>query len=420
MSSRTSLVLGAQWGDEGKGRIVDHRAKNTDVVVRYHGGGNAGHTIKIGETETVLHLLPSGIMRRGMMNLVGPGVVCDPEVLVAELDIARRSGATVYMDRSAPVVLPIHKLLDGAREGAKSGAIGTTKRGIGPTYEDLASRRAMKLGDLTSRRRAKETLTAQGYYEERCALARHYECDPMTLDQTLDWCMRFSDEIVPYLADTRALVAELEHGGARILFEGAQGVLLDVLHGSQPFCTSSSCTAGGASATFGVYAFDRVTGVAKAYMTRVGAGPFPTELLDASGEALREAGREFGSTTGRPRRCGWLDLVALRYACRMGGVTDLVITKLDVLRGFDPLFICTGYIFEGRPLGPFETLTSRVLHEAVPIYTRMPGWFEDITACRSFHDLPTSANDYVRYVEKFVGIKVLGVSVGPEREQFVT
>lgn len=415
----TTVIVGAQWGDEGKGKITHAESENADAVVRYGGGANAGHTLVVDGKERVTHVLPSNIVRAEGRAMTGPGVVHDLEVVRDELRIAQEYGASVFLDRSAPIVLPIHKLIDGAREAsAKGGKLGTTKRGIGPCYEDLVSRRGVKLGDLTSERRLREALTERGYYAERQSVARHHGAEPMSLDETVEWCMQFQDDIVPHLADVRHLIAQMVQSRRNVLFEGAQGVLLDVIQGSRPYCTSSHCTAGGASTTMGVYGFDRVIGVAKAYLTRVGAGPFPTELHD--GEWLRKKGNEYGATTGRPRRCGWLDLVALKYACRVGGVTELAITKLDILSGVGDVYVSDRYLFEGKPLGKLETLTSRVLRESKTQLVRFAGWDEDITEVRKIRDLPENARAYIGYIRRYVGVPVTMVSVGPEPQQVAT
>ena len=421
MSQGQAIVgIGTQWGDEGKGRVTDLVAADVGCTVRFNGGANAGHTLVVGDKKYVTHLLPSGMVRPGMINMVGPYVVCDLEEMVRELEIAQACGSAVYLDRSTPVVLPIHKLIDAGREAqAGKSAIGTTGRGIGPAYEDFWSRRAIKLGDLVSERRLRAALTERNYYAEKQALARYLGVNPVSLDQVVAWCMQFSCQIKPLLADVREMIASSLNNGVNVFFEGAQGVLLDTIHGSQPFTTSSCCTAGAVAATMGVHHFDRVIGVAKAYVTRVGEGPFPTEQINQFGQQLAQRGGEVGATTGRPRRCGWLDLVALRYACRVAGITELIITKLDVLSGFSVLPVCQLYRFEGRPLGRYETLTGRVLREAEPVYTDHVGWSRDISECRSLANLPSAAVLYVENIASFTGVPVVGISVGPERDQYI-
>ncbi|TAL51100.1 adenylosuccinate synthetase [Patescibacteria group bacterium] len=368
----TTVILGAQWGDEGKGKIVDRKSsklRRGSLCVRHSGGANAGHTTRVGDEKFVTHVLPSGIMNGGVLNLIGPAVACDLAVMREELTIAKRFGSEVAIDRSAPVVLPPHFLLDGLREDrAGEKKIGTTRRGIGPVFSAFFARNAVRMGDLTNADKVRASLLERHYYDEMAALIRLHEGTPPTCDEIVEWCMQFAPTMRPLLADTRQIVWEAHRENRDILFEGAQGVLLDIYNGSQPDTTSSLCTLAGVSATFGVYRFDHVIGVAKAYATRVGSGPFPTELMDETGERIRVLGNEFGATTGRPRRCGWLDLPALIYACRMGGITELAMTKGDALEGFDEVRVATRYVFEGRPIS-LDTLTSRVLREAQVHYS---------------------------------------------------
>ncbi|MEY4723124.1 MAG: adenylosuccinate synthetase [Candidatus Parcubacteria bacterium] len=416
----SSVVVGLQFGDEGKGAVVDRIAPRGAAVVRFNGGSNAGHTIILPDGSTLAtHALPSGIAHPGMINMLGPNCLADLGEVIKECKVAETYGATVVLDRSAPFALPIHKVIDAGRESRSGGsAIGTTKRGIGPGFEDLASRRAPKLGDLTSAPRIRAALTERGFYEERAAVARHLGYDPSSLEETVEWCMQRSADIVPLLGDTRRIVRELLAAGDGVLFEGAQAVGLDVLQGSQPYTTSSVCTAAGVSMSYGIYDM-RVIGVAKAYVTRVGAGPFPTKLDDDVGAWLRVQGHEFGSTTGRPRDCGWLDLVQLRANCHFGGVREIALTKLDVLSGMDEIKVCIGYEFDGRRITRYETLTGRVMREATPVYAVVPGWQEDISGCRRFEDLPLNAQKYVLMVSSSLGIPVVGVGVGPGRQQYV-
>lgn len=421
-----TVVLGAQWGDEGKGKIIDALAEDADIIVRFNGGANAGHTIVIQDKTYAIHLLPSGIFRAGKMNLVGPGVACDLEVLSKELALADQFGSRVMLDESAPIVLPLHRLIDAARESsAGSASIGTTKRGIGPVYSDFWLRRGITLGDLRSSDRLHGALNRGKYWTELFAVSSMhgghnierslgYPFNLFNDSDTIDWLMSFADLIVPYLGDTRAVVEHaVDH--QNILFEGAQGVLLDAFHGSRPYCTSSLCTAAGVSATFGVYDFQHVYGAAKAYCTRVGAGPFPTELFDERGEELRRRGHEFGTTTGRARRCGWLDLPALRYACRMGGITELVITKLDVLTKFPNVRVCEAY----RHADPSQTLTTPVLASVHPEYCRTRQWRDDLSDITLFDDLPYEAQVYLNTIEAVTKCDVTGLGVGPERHQIL-
>ena len=414
------VIVGAQWGDEGKGKIVDEYAGTADMVIRFNGGANAGHSLHIGGEKFVTHLLPSGIVRRGMSNIVGPGVVCSLDALREELMVAERCGSEVFLDRSAPVIHAIHRWFDAARESGGR-MIGTTKRGIGPAYEDVGSRRTVSLGDLVNPDRVRNALEANGYYLERLAASGSY-IDVTTpfpeLDQIIDDLMSYRDLVMPRLSDTRMLVHQALADGKRLIFEGAQGVMLDVYHGSKPYTTSSGCTAATIGSTFGVHQFDAVIGITKAYATRVGEGPFPTELKDAIGEKLQDLGQERGATTGRLRRCGWLDLPALAYAVRIGGITELIVTKLDILSEFDEIQLCTGYTFENRPVHPFETLTTRVLREAQPIFESMPSW-GNIKNCRFTSNLPTPALNYLDRIKRATNIPIVAVGIGPEREQLI-
>lgn len=416
--SRT-VVVGAQWGDEGKGKIVDELASQACMITRFNGGGNAGHTLWVGDRKYVIHILPSGIVRSDTVNLSGPGVIHDLETVRDELKIAKDHGAEVVLDHSASVVLPLHKEIDGARETNSQKAIGTTKRGIGPCYEDAASRRGVKLGHLVSADTLRSALVDNGYYKERTEVLRHHGVEASSVDELVEWCMQFQQNIVPHLGDTRSIINRAQDDTIPQLFEGAQGVMLDIGHGSYPYCTSSYCTLGGLSASFGLYDFHRVLGVAKAYVTRVGSGPFPTEDMGEDGNFLRERGHEFGATTGRPRRCGWLDLVALRYAIRVGGIRELALTKLDILRGMPQIKVCVGYKFQGRLLSPDESLTHHVLENATPVYQTLPGWEEDISWCKTKKDLPENAQNYVQFVEKFTKVPVTILGVGPARNEII-
>ncbi len=419
-------VFGGQWGDEGKGRLVDFLTAQAEFVIRFNGGANAGHTIIVGDKKEVTHLLPSGIIRRGTKNVVGPGVLCTLAVLRHEATaIADLCGAEVLLDRSAPVVHAIHRWFDAAREAGGQG-IGTTKRGIGPACEDIASRRgSVRLGDLTDVDRVREILTRNNYYNERRCAAEAFcgraGLEPFpTLEEVIADIMAYKGDVVPRLCDARAIIARAVKQRKKVLFEAAQAILLDPFAGTAPHTTSSLCTRAGVGATFGIYDFGAVIGVAKAYATRVGDGPFPTELEDATGDRLRELGHEYGSTTGRPRRCGWLDLVALRYAARMGGLTHLAITKLDTLAAFDEVKVCTGYTFNGRPVEAEETLTSKVMRDSVQSYLRLPGWgrhAERLPNCRRLADLPEDVRTYLERIETETGCPVIAAGVGPEREQ---
>lgn len=412
----TQAVIGAQWGDEGKGKIVDILSENVDMVVRFNGGANAGHTIVVDGKKRVLHLLPVGIVRPVPWCAVGPYVACDLDVIADELNIANNCFSKVLLDEGAPVVLPHHKTIDALREKASgASAIGTTGRGIGPCYEDWVARRGIVLGDLRSPERLRKALEARGYYAEREAVVRHYGGEMFSLEETITWAR--SPYILPHLGDTRSLIADQLRLKKRVLFEGAQGVMLDIVHGGRPYCTSSFCGSGAIQASLGVHKLDRVTGVSKAYTTRVGSGPFPTECHGETGDLLRERGSEFGATTGRPRRCGWLDLPALKYACRVGGITELIITKLDVLTGLPRIDVATDYPYS--PSAGSMSLTNEVLSETVALCETLPGWTEDIRACRTFDQLPPTARGYITFIQDHVGVPIVGVSVGPDRNDMI-
>lgn len=419
------VVVGAQWGDEGKGKIVDLLAEEADMVVRFNGGANAGHTLVVDGKKYITHILPSGIVRRGQRNLVGPGVVVDLEATRDELEIANLRGSLVWLDRSAPLVHPLHKLLDRSSEQG-SDSLGTTGRGIGPAYADLAARCSVKLGDLTSSDKVRRALTARGSYDDKrmilerrfAALAEEARPQIPSLDELVEWCLSFASMVKPRLCDSRAIVSQALDLGRHVLFEGAQGVMLDVIQGSQPFTTASSCTVGCVSTTFGVYDFSRVIGITKAYATRVGGGPFPTKLENATGNRLRELGGEFGATTGRPRGCGWLDLPALRYAVRTGGITELFMTKLDVLELLGEFEVCTKYRFEDRLIDKHDTLTTYVLEHA-QIVTRAMKAGESIASCQAMSDVPAWVASYLHLIQSATGVPVTGIGTGPDRQNIL-
>jgi adenylosuccinate synthase len=424
------VVIGAQWGDEGKGKVVDLLTEHAQLVVRFQGGNNAGHTLVVNGQKTVLHLIPSGILHPGKTCVIGNGVVVDPAVLVGEIDALKARGflkedSQLIISDNAHVIFPWHKLLDSFREKARGGsAIGTTGRGIGPSYEDKVARRGIRVRDLLNaerlRKRIEERLPqALEELRELCAKAG----DPvpqLEVPQVLAEFSALGERLKPYVHDASLFLSEQVRRGARILFEGAQGTLLDVDHGTYPFVTSSNCVAGNAAVGSGLgpTAIDKVMGISKAYTTRVGGGPFPTELNDALGEQLRKVGDEYGATTGRPRRCGWLDGVVLRYAARVNGLWGMALTKLDVLSGLKTLSICTAYELDGQKVtelpGDYEDL-ARVK----PIYESLPGWDEKIAGVRTFDELPENAKRYVRRVEEVSGVPVVCVSVGADRGETV-
>jgi adenylosuccinate synthase len=425
-SGTCTAVVGLQWGDEGKGKIVDLLAADHDAVVRYNGGANAGHTVVVAGDRYALHLVPSGILYPGKLAIVGNGVVVDPEKLLEEIEGLEARGVStdsLLVSSRAHVVAPYHKLEDEVREqiltgGQKNGAIGTTKRGIGPCYADKAQRAtAIRVGDLLRPDALREKLeTVCRFKASRLADIDAGEAlDPDALARRLG---NAGERLRPRVTDTTYLLHDLLAQDKRLLFEGGNATLLDVDHGTYPFVTSSNCTALGISTGTGVPGrrLDRVVGIMKAYQTRVGAGPMPTELTDAAGERIRERGREYGTTTGRPRRCGWLDLVAARYAVMVNGTTEIALMLFDVLAGFGSIRVCTAYDLGGER-------TDRFLPDAVelerirPVYEDLPGFDQEITDARSIDDLPPAARRYIDFVEAFLGVPITIVSVGPGREQ---
>jgi adenylosuccinate synthase len=418
------VIVGAQWGDEGKGKITDLLAEKADVVVRFQGGNNAGHTIVRGDEVYKLHLMPSGILYPGKLCLIGNGVVIDPKVITDEIVELTRRGIDVSglrISANAHLIMPYHKLLDMEGE-ARLGKlqIGTTKRGIGPCYADKASRLGIRVQDLLDEKILRQKIYAA--LEPKRQLLRPYEKDPIIdLQSMVQEYRGLGQRLSPYIADTPPIIWDALDNDNLVVFEGAQGTLLDIDHGTYPFVTSSNPVAGSATIGAGVGPkdIDEVWGVTKAYATRVGSGPFASELDDELGERLREAGGEYGTTTGRPRRTGWLDLVALRYAARVNGLTALAITKLDVLSGIGPLQVATRYRGpEGAEFDAFPYHQS-ILHKATAVYEQVPGWDEDITGVRRFEDLPEAAQNYLGYIEKFVGVPIVLVGVGPARDQVI-
>jgi adenylosuccinate synthase len=420
----TTVIVGAQWGDEGKGKVTDLLAERADAVIRFQGGNNAGHTIVRDGHVFKLHLMPSGILHPGKLCVIGNGVVIDPRVLTEELDDLRRRRVDVTglrISANAHLIMPYHLLLDEAGE-QKLGKleIGTTKRGIGPCYADKAARLGIRMQDLLDEKILKKKITAA--MEPKRLTLRPHEKDPsLDLHTMVEDYLTYGHRLEQYIADTARLVWDLLDAGREVIFEGAQGALLDIDHGTYPFVTSSNPLAGAACVGAGVGPkdIDEVWGVTKAYATRVGSGPFPTELDGELADGLRAAGGEFGTTTGRPRRIGWLDLVALRYAARLNSLTALVVTKLDVLTGLDTLRLCTAYrSSEEAELDTFPYHQS-VLHHADAVYEDMPGWSEDITGVRALDDLPAAARAYLERIAGYVGVPIALIGVGPARDQVV-
>jgi adenylosuccinate synthase len=418
------VIVGAQWGDEGKGKVTDLLAESADVVVRFQGGNNAGHTIVRGDEVYKFHLVPSGILYPGKLCLIGNGVVVDPKVITSELEDLRHRGIDtggLRISANAHLIMPYHLLLDHAGETRLGKLqIGTTRRGIGPCYADKAARLGIRMQDLLDEKILKQKINAA--MEPKRLSLRPYAKDPsLDLHAMTEEYRTLGHRLEPYIADTQRIVWDALDNDGWVLFEGAQGTLLDIDHGTYPFVTSSNPIAGAACVGAGVGPkdIDEVWGITKAYVTRVGAGPFPTELDDEMGDRLREAGGEFGTTTGRARRCGWLDLVALRYAVRLNGLTGLVITKLDVLTGIDPLPVATEYTGpEGARFREFPYHQS-ILHKVTGSYTELPGWHEDISAARNVEDLPQAAREYLGFIEEFLGVPVVMIGVGPGRDQMI-
>ncbi len=412
------VIVGAQWGDEGKGKVVDLYAPYADIVVRYAGGANAGHTLVVGGEKLILHLIPSGILHRQTRCVVGQGTVIDPAVFRDEIEALEARGldtrGRLLVSQRAHVVLPHHKLIDGLREAKSNEAIGTTKRGIGPCYEDKVARRGVRMGDLLDPSRFAEKLVAN--LECWRPVAEDLGGTLPSASEIAEQYGALGEKLRPYIGDAAAVVRAAVTANHKMLLEGAQGTMLDIDNGTYPFVTSSNAVAGGACAGAGIGPthIHHAIGIAKAYTTRVGGGPFPTELEDETGQQLRDAGAEYGSTTGRPRRCGWLDLVALRHAVAVNGLGELAITKLDVLTGLPALKVCVAYEVDGERLDypPYDRVGA-----VQPVYETLPGWTEDISTCRTRDELPAAAQAYLARVEQESGCRVGVVSVGPDREQ---
>ncbi|MEI6664016.1 MAG: adenylosuccinate synthase [Actinomycetes bacterium] len=418
------VIVGAQWGDEGKGKVTDLLAERADTVIRFQGGNNAGHTIVRDGVEWKLHLIPSGILHPGTTCVIGNGVVVDPSVLCGELDELKRRGidtSTLRISSNAHLIMPYHLILDNVGENRLGEAmIGTTKRGIGPAYEDKAARLGIRVQDLLDEKILKQKIIAA--LEPKRLSLRPFQKDPrLDVQAITEEYLVYGHRLETHIRDTARLIWDDLDAGRTVLFEGAQGVLLDIDHGTYPFVTSSNPIAGAACVGTGVGPrdIDEVWGITKAYATRVGSGPFPTELEGELADTLRESGGEYGTTTGRARRVGWIDLVALRYAARINSLSGMVITKLDVLSGFDSLQLATGY--RGEDGAEFEQFPyhQSVLHHSTGRYIEMPGWSEDLTECRAIDDLPEAARNYISFIEEFVGVPVTLIGVGPARDQII-
>ncbi len=416
------VVVGAQWGDEGKGKLVDILSSDVDIVARYQGGANAGHTIEIGDRKFVLHLIPSGIFHEHVVTVIGNGVVIDPIALMDEIALLEAAGISLKgrlkISHNAHLIMPYHKLLDVLYERGQT-PIGTTGRGIGPAYYDKAARVGIRIVDLLDHEILEERIR-RNIEEKNQILSKIYGAEELDVEQILEDYQHFDSLIDEYVTDTAFYLNDAIRDGKSVLCEGAQGALLDLDHGTYPFVTSSSPVSGGATIGLGIppTAIDSVIGVMKAYTTRVGHGPYPTELNDSIGEHLVTKGYEYGSTTGRRRRCGWFDAVAMKYSIMLNGIGSIGMTKLDVLSGLPELNICVAYEFDGKISSRFQT-NLKTLERMMPVYESFKGWDEDISSVRSYSDLPAATRSYVEAMQERIGVRIACVSVGPERSQIL-
>lgn len=421
----TLVVVGVQWGDEGKGKVVDLLAREADIIVRFQGGNNAGHTLVVGGKKTIVRLIPSGVLHAGKVCVIGNGVVIDPQVLVEEIDTLQQQGCLtdptlLKISEIAHLIMPYHKAVDLARERLRGeGRIGTTGRGIGPTYEDKMARVGIRVIDLLDEQVFREKLT-HNLQEKNIYLGSILKEQALEYNQIFDTYCRLRDRLAPYVINTSRYLHQEITRGRKVLFEGAQGTMLDVDHGTYPYVTSSNTIAGAVCAGAGIapQQINGVIGISKAYTTRVGSGPFPTELFGSEGEKLRHDGGEFGTVTGRPRRCGWFDAVVARTAARLNGLNSVALTKIDVLSGFPILRVCTAYEYQGQHYDEVPA-SAQVLEQLTPIYEDLPGWSERLTDLRSLDALPLSARRYVERIEQLVGVPVKMISVGAGREETI-
>lgn len=419
------IILGAQWGDEGKGKMTDYLAQEADVVVRGQGGDNAGHTVEVGDKQYKLHSIPSGILYENKLNVIGNGVVLNPQSLFEEMKYLKDLGIDINPDKliisdRAQLIMPYHKVMDGIKEKARGkNDIGTTGKGIGPCYTDKAERSGLRVCDLMHENVFKEKLQ-EDVKTKNEIINGIYGLEPLDFDSIYEQYMKYAEEMRPYVCDTSVKIYDAIKAGKHVLFEGAQGTLLDIDYGTYPYVTSSNTVAGGLCTGTGIgpTMITNAVGVTKSYTTRVGKGPFPTELLDADGDWLREKGHEYGVTTGRARRCGWLDLVILKTATRLSGLTSFAITKMDTLAGLEKVKVCTGYKFNGSVIDYFPA-SLEDLACCEPVYEEFEGWGEEIKNARSYEDLPAAAKAYIRRIEEFTGTNISVISVGPEREQTI-
>ena len=416
------VVVGTQWGDEGKGKITDFLSENAEVIARYQGGDNAGHTIQFGGKTFKLHLIPSGIFSPDKISVIGNGVVVNPKSIVEELAYLHGEGVStdnLRISSRAHVILPYHIVLDKLQEASKGdNKIGTTNKGIGPAYMDKSARVGIRIADLLDREIFEERLRTN-LAEKNLFIERVYGADPLRFEDIFEEYYQYGQEIKQYVTDTSVILNDALDQGKRVLFEGAQGVMLDIDQGTYPFVTSSNPVSGGVTIGSGVgpTRINRVVGVCKAYTSRVGDGPFPTELFDEIGHQIREVGREYGTTTGRPRRVGWFDSVVMRHSRRVSGITNLSLNSIDVLTGLETIKICTAYKTpDGQVIEDYPA-SLKLLKSCTPVYEELPGWTEDITSCRRLEDLPLNAQNYVRRISELVGAKIATLSVGPDREQ---
>ena len=417
-----TVLVGSQWGDEGKGKVVDILSAEYKIVARYQGGANAGHTIRIGEKEFILHLIPSGILREDVTCVIGNGVVLDPEALINEMEFLRSQSINIegrlYISHNAHLIMPYHKLLDSIKEEGEN-KIGTTGKGIGPCYNDKYARRGIRIVDLLNKDELIKKIKLN-LKEKNTLLKNVYHREELDADKIIEEYLRFDELIDPYVKDTALFLNKAADTGENILFEGAQGALLDVDFGTYPYVTSSNPTAGGASTGTGLppTKIDKIFGIVKAYTTRVGLGPFPTELNDEVGERLRKIGAEYGATTGRPRRCGWFDAFLVKYSQTINGITEAALTKLDVLSEFDELKVCVGYELNGKRLNSFPSDVAR-LEQVTPVYETLKGWESDISEVKEYDALPSETKDYIEFLEKQTGIYFSIISVGAKRSQTI-
>ncbi|ASW42885.1 adenylosuccinate synthase [Clostridium isatidis] len=419
------IVLGAQWGDEGKGKMTDFLAESSDVIVRFQGGNNAGHTVIVGENEYKLHLIPSGVLYKDKLNIIGNGVVLDPKAFFEELDYLEKAGIKVSPEQlivsdRANVIMPYHKVLDKLKEEARGkNNIGTTGKGIGPCYTDKAERSGIRVCDLINpvvlKEKLKETIVSKNDI-----ITKVYNGEELNFDTIYEEYVELGKRLKSFVADSSVRIYDAIKSGKKVLFEGAQGMLLDIDYGTYPFVTSSNTTAGGVCSGVGIgpTMISGAVGVAKAYTTRVGKGPFPTELDNETGEWIRQKGGEFGVTTGRARRCGWLDLVILKTSARVSGLTDLVVTKIDTLAGLDKIMVCVGYKFEDKVIDYFPA-SLEDLAKCEPIYEEFEGWDDSVADARSYDEIPENAKKYLKRIEEFTGVPISIVSVGPKRDQTI-